>query len=214
MVEFNGTTSFNGKQIKAAYMAGWGEPGLWQITDENNEYMIVYNVEPYKQTQEQSLEYLLGRATENTQDSEEFEGRIREIFKSNWQTHGSNEDVVKLCLQYVEYNDASEKEDLANLASLTTQIALSIEDLASSVRGDVFNYNVFEPALKQQKILWNALSLRLDVIRQRLDVYSKMKAGEQVGLGWTNETYFEAVKGTAVETMVRRILGSRIANLA
>ena len=205
-MEFNGTTSFNGKQITAMYIAGWGEPGSWQLSSDDNEDMIVEDVEPYKQTQEQNLEYLLGRTKENAQDSGDAEEYIREIFQNDWKKLGSNEDVIKICIQYVGYNDSNEKEDLSDLVSLTNELASSIEELALTVRNEIFNYNAFEPTLRQRKILWNALSTRLDVIRQRLDVYSKIKAGDKVGLGWTNKTYFKAVKGTDAETMVRRIL--------
>lgn len=208
MAKFNGVTSFNGKSIEATCREGWGEHGAWELVNDKNEYMLIDNSEEYDQTQEESLEYLLSQAKEDgREDSNEFEGYIREIFEHDWQTRGSNDDVVKLCLQYVRYNDENEKEDKVMLNLLTSQLAASIEQLAAGLRNDIFDYDTFQFDIGNMgRKQWNSLSVQLDIIRQRLNVYAKLRSGEKFGMSWNNDTYFEAVKGTATEAKVRRIL--------
>jgi len=199
-------TKFNGKKAKVEVFAYGNEPSTWTLTMDNNNELNIDDSKTYGQSQVESIAYLLKMYEAG---DEEYGSRIRKIFDLEWQECGSNEDVIKLALYYVGYNDENEKEDIAALAQLKQKLSNNIKKLAKSVITDIEDSREFSAVVNIERKAWDKLSYKIDTVSQRLNVYGKLKRKEQVGLGWNNATFFEAVKGTEMETKVRAILADR-----
>jgi len=206
MTDFQGVTKFNGKKAKVEVFAYGNEPPIWTLTMDNNNELNIDDSKTYGQSQVELIAYLMKMYEAG---DEEYGTRIYKIFDLEWQECGSNEDVIKLALYYVGYNDENEKEDLAALAQLKEKLASKIEKLSKFVTTDIYDSREFSAVVDIERKTWDKLSYKIDTVSQRLNVYGKLKRKEQVGLGWTNATFFEAVKGTELEAKVNAILADR-----
>lgn len=200
-MHFSGVTIANGKAVMAQYNPGWGEPGEWYLSFSDKTQKTVDNVEGMGD-QESYLKRLSG---DKYRDA---------VITSNWSTLGNSDDVVRMVLDYVEYNDENRAEDQKHLE----QAAVKIRVIAQSITGTLEDSNFSLDSLsKNVKDLERSLKESTQLIsacHDRIRVYDEIKAGNKVGFSWSNETFLRDFPKSNLIPRVKKLMSDTKKNKA
>lgn len=197
-MSYRGSISANGKTASVSYMPGWGDPGEWHINlGDEDEYSIPLMPNP----DVDQLQFLSHIAAEKY---------VREIFANDWKEVGDEEDVIRICLEYTEYNDVNRAEDEAlieKVESMIREVTLKIQEYASTTP----NLDLAELTriAGEGNRAVNDLKDTIRQTRKVMDIYDAMKAGDTVGLGWNNRTFLRDFPDTPEAKLLTQVLAEK-----
>lgn len=209
MIHFEGETRFNGKAVRVAYNQGWDTPGEWGVQFDDGRYIFIddaYALKPKNQLD--FLRHVLSGEAEPSFVS----GYLQELFAGDWVAAGSSEDVVRMSLQHVNYDSCNAAADAETVQKVQAQSSVEFTELGSFFEDrDAYSEvkaNLFVTQLAAFKKSVEEAMVEAAVAQARLDVFAKMQAGEPMGVGWTNETFWTNFGDTAGGKQVAGILSA------
>lgn len=178
-MHFTGLTVANGKKVYVSFNPGWGEPGEWYLSFDDGSTLTFDNADGMGANQ---VEFLA-----NISNDEYRAG----YFERNWNNVGVSDDVVRVVLEYVGYNDNNETVDQEQLEFALARLRSMSENIINSLVPAGFSLNhVLTEAKKFENKLKEA-SIHIDAIQARIRVYNELKSGKTPGRGWTNKLFLE-----------------------
>ena len=194
-MHFSGVSIANGKAVMVQYNPGWGEPGEWYVNFSDKSQLTIDNVEGMGNQET----WLKGLSEDKYRD---------EIIRTNWETCGNSDDVVRKVLEYLEYNDANRDEDqkridyaAAQIGAIARQITGTLEEQDFSLDAIAKDVNNLERSLKESTEFITAS-------HYRIRVYNLMKAGQKVGLSWSNESFLRDFPKSNLTPKVKQVMKS------
>lgn len=194
---FSGINLANDKGVHVQYNPGWGEPGEWYLHFSNREQRTIDDVSGMGPTQEAYLERL---SADKYRDA---------VIESNWKNLGDADDVIKIVLEYLGYNDENRAEDVRRITFATGQL----KELASNIT-DVLDAQDFSlqriknDVTKFSNELNNSAEF-LEAAQSRIRVYDALKAGKQVGLSWSNETFIRDFPKSPIADRIKELQAAK-----
>lgn len=207
MIHFDGETRFNGKAVRASYNQGWDTPGEWGVSFDDGRYFVVDEARALKpKNQLDFLRYVLRDGAEAPYVTK----YIQDLFDANWDVVGSSEDVIRISLQHVGYNSSNAAEDVKTVKKIRSKLSSQFSELGDFFIGEELpseaDARLFVSELAAYQKLVEQEMKEVSVSQARLDVFAKLQAGEPVGVGWTNETFWNDFKHTDSGRQVAAIL--------
>lgn len=189
----SGNVRFNGRWASASFNPGWGEPGEWYLSFSDGTSLRIDNIEGMGDQEK----YLSKLSADVYRDK---------VITSNWIHEGTSDDVLKMMLEYVGYNDNARREDVQNLQKMK---ALVVESAAYLVKDlDTDDYSVMETikrSRKFKKVLEETLEI-VEFLHHCIRVYDALKAGESVGANWSNESFLKNFPDSPYVDRIRKLM--------
>lgn len=174
---FNGFISYNGKAVSVMHNPGWGEHEEWYLSFNDRTTRTISNPEGMGKDQ---LDYL------NRLTADKYR---HEILENNWSELGNAEDVIKIVLEYVGFNDVNATDAYDDLKKFHIAIDHDLQDIAESMYMQMATADDIIRDLENTKK--KVLSVRDEAMALSycLQVYEKLKKNAPVGTGWDNASF-------------------------
>lgn len=189
-MNYSGTTEANGKHVNVMFNPGWGEPGEWHIAFSGGENGLnIDNVDGVRSQEE----YLNMLSADKYRDK---------IIETNWSTVGNNDDVIRIALEYVGYNDENKTLDLETLRQAGEILREYVKAMTTGIDSLDFSARTFRENSKKFERILQECEYLIETCHDRIRVYDAMKAGNPVGMGWSNESF---LRNHATSPMIHRV---------
>jgi len=215
---FEGITSFNGKNVIAKTVTGWGEPSETQL-DFIEDFMELTVGNPAHwgvKTQYDQIANMY-RILEFDDDgniadndiARNYWNNIKSLFDENgWITFGNDFDVVRIVLGYVSYNEANAEEDSLRLNVLREEVTNLLDQVQKHSLDGAVSLSIIATEIYDAYNSVQNKSEEAATITQRLDVFNSLQAGEDLGVGWTNETFWANYGETEIGKKIKQMLAT------
>lgn len=189
----SGTTAKNDKEVIVMFNPGWGEPGEWYIQFSDGSGARIDNVEGMRGQQG----YLDMLSADKYRD---------EIIKTNWSTVGSKDDVVRIVLEHVGYNEANKQEDLESLKQAGRILREYVKAMTTGI--DTIAFSLKEYRTNSQKFarILKEIEEMIEICHDRIRVYEALKDGKTVGMGWSNESFLRDFPDSPYVPRVKQLM--------
>jgi hypothetical protein len=174
---FKGVTIANGKAVMVHYNPGWGDPGEWYLNFSDKTLRVIDD--PAGMGKDQ-LDYL------NRLNGDKYRQRL---FDCDWNTLGNSDDVVRIVLEYLGYNDDNLKEDEQRLAFEAEKIRGIAQEITATLSGNDFSLEALNGNVNDLNRQVNDSKEYIEAIHYRIRVYRLLKEGNPVGVGWNNASF-------------------------
>lgn len=191
---FSGITTVKGKTVLVSYNPGWGEIGEWYILYPNGHRVTVDDMEGFAKDQ---YDCLLKFSDDTFREK---------LLRCNWETVGTNDDVVKRALESVGYDEDSRMEDEDRIQQIQQEINEVVADLTTYVNSIDFDVSGTK---KKMMLLDQALQFNaeeIETINNRMRVFDLMEEDVEVGLNWSNKTFLRDFGDTDLARRFKNIL--------
>lgn len=194
---FSGMNLANQKGVYVQYNPGWGEPGEWYLDFSNREQRTIDDVSGMGPTQEAYLERL---SADKYRDA---------VIESNWKNLGDADDVVKVVLDYLGYNDDNREEDQKRIDFAAGQLKALASNIIEALEAPDFSvHHIKNEASTLSKELNDSAEF-IEAAQHRIRVYDAVKAGEKVGLSWSNETFLRDFPKSPIADRIRELTATK-----
>lgn len=191
---FNGFVSYNSKAVSVMHNPGWGEPEEWYLTFSDGTRKTISNPEGMGKDQ---LDYL------NRLTADKYR---HEILANNWAELGNKEDVIKVVLDYLEFNETNAAETYSDLKKFHITIDHDLQDIAESMYMKMSTADDIIRDLENTKKKVLSMRDELMTLSYCLQVYEKIKKNEPVGTGWNNASLVANFGETELGKLARTYL--------
>lgn len=195
-MNFSGATITNGEGVMVHYNPGWGEPGEWYLTFGNKTQMTV---DDYNGMGNQE-EYLDRLSADKYRDA---------VIDSNWEKIGNVDDVVRIVLEYVGYNDDSRAEDLAKAEFQLKRLREAIQEVTTGLEADIVSMREIANGVNAIEVTFKDIREYVENCYHRIRVYDALKSGDISGPSWSNESFLRDFPESKYAEQVKKALEAR-----
>lgn len=192
-MNFSGVTVVNGQAVMVHYNPGWGEPGEWYLSFDNKTQLTI---DDYSGMGNQE-EYLNRLSADKYRDA---------IIDSNWERVGNLDDVIRLVLDYVGYNDDSRAEDFAKAEFQLKKLREAIQAVNTGLEADEVSMKLIEKSVNTIELVFKDIKEYVENCYHRIRVYNDLKSGEKVGASWTNESFLRDFPDSKYVPQIKKAL--------
>lgn len=192
-MNFSGVTIANGEAVMVQFNPGWGEPGEWYLSFGDKTQLTIDNCEGMGNQEE----FLNRLSADKYRDA---------VIESNWRTLGHTDDVVRIALEYVGYNDASREEDLAKAEFQLKKLREAIQAVNTGLEADDVSMKVIEKSVNTIESVFKDIKEYVENCYHRIRVYDALKAGNEVGASWSNESFLRDFPDSKYTPQVKKFL--------
>ena len=183
----------NDKWASMSYNPGWGEPGEWSLSFSDGSSLRIDNAEGMGNQEE----YLRKFTADKYRDA---------VITNNWIRCGDEDDVLRIMLEFVGYDEACRLNDLQNIEKLKQ---LSLESFSDIIKDfGTSAYRSYETDVKNRKfnnVFTKALDIA-EILHKYIFVYDELKAGKSVGMNWSNESFLREFPDSPFAPKVRELM--------
>ena len=213
---FEGITSFNDKNVIAKTITGWGEPSethlkfiedFMELTVGDPARWGVKNQFDQIANMYRTLEFDDDGNIADNDIARNYWNNIKSLFDENgWITFGNDFDVVRIVLGYVGYDEVNAEEDSLRLTVLREEVTTLLDQVQKRSLDSAVSLSVIATQVYD---VYNSVQNKSEeaaTITQRLDVFNSLQAGKDLGVGWTNETFWVNYGETDLAKKIAKLL--------
>ncbi|MBC9705250.1 MAG: hypothetical protein H9W81_09820 [Enterococcus sp.] len=177
-----------------SYIPDWGAPGQWMVHLGAESSILLDDVSGLRSQHEQIERYVADRY-------------ILQVADENWSKMGDKDDAIRLCLEYTGYGEEERARDMKVIDALKRVVDQNRKDIFEII-GSV----TIDEVSSLQSVDAISNEYRDDMMREIakreeiVNAYDRLDRGEQVGIGWTNETFLRDFPDTRAAELIRNRL--------
>lgn len=175
-MHFSGVTIANDKAVMVQFNPGWGEPGEWYLSFSDKTQLTIDNCKGMGDQEK----FLDGFSADQYRDT---------LIAKNWVTVGETDDVIRIVLEYVGYNDDNRKEDQDKIVFQLEKLREVVRNINSSIENQNADVKSIAVGIHNLDRIFNDIKEYIENCQDRIRVYDALNAGETVGSSWSNETF-------------------------
>ena len=214
MDNFRSFAHFNGKTVEVNLHTEWSSPSYWILKFDDGKKLKVN--EAWNNGSSTQFTTFSFYHYNKDWDDKEFQADIIEAFRENWDNYGNSEDVLRIIFKYVGYNAQNVEQDKAIIRKLEEDVVFATERAYKEIDRLVvdsetfkpkdFDFEEFETILDELKAFGRAKQDMIAVSKERIAFFNRLEAGEEVGVGYTNASFWKNFAGSDEGVAVHKIL--------